>query len=112
MTQIQDCLQQNIMRLIKDSKRLKMINMLNIDKLDSKQIEKLKHQKFHKEIQVATKNNGSSGNTELLHKRLNDAILLLADKQSGGVSNHSDIKIILDDLVKGFGITDEHNRTS
>jgi len=112
MAQIQGDLQQNIIRLIKDSKRLKIINTLNIDKLDDKQLENLKHQKFHKEIQVVTKSNGSSDNIESLHKRLNDAILLLADKQSGGASNYSDIKIVFDDLAKGFGITDEHNGTS
>jgi hypothetical protein len=112
MAQIQGDLQQNIMRLIKDSKRLKIINALNIDKLNNAQVEKLKYQKFLKEIQVVTRNNGSSDNIELLHKRLNDAILLLADKQSGGVSNYFDIKIVLDDLAKAFGITDEHNGTS
>jgi phosphoribosylanthranilate isomerase len=112
MAQIQGDLQQNIIRLIKDSKRLKIINALNIDKLNNIQIEKLKYQKFLKEIQVVTRNNGSSDNIELLHKRLNDAILLLADKQSGGVSNYFDIKIVLDDLANGFGITDEHNGTS
>jgi Mor family transcriptional regulator len=112
MAQIQGDLQQNIIRLIKDSKRLKIINALNIDKLDNIQIEKLKYQKFLKEIQVVTRNNGSSDNIESLHKRLNDAILLLTDKQSGGVSNYFDIKIVLDDLAKAFGITDEHNGTS
>jgi uncharacterized UPF0160 family protein len=110
MTQIQ----QNITHLINESKKheSKKLKTININKLHIKQIEQLKHQQFNKEIQVTTINSKSSNNVELLHRRLNDAILLLADKQSGGISNYSDIKIILDDLIKGFGMTNGHNRTS
>jgi len=94
-------IQDNIVRLVRDSKRIKQTIKLN--QLNKKQILKLRQPKFNKELPVQTYVYNSAMHVELLHKRLDDVILVLADNQSKNNNCRDDVIAILNDLGKALG---------
>lgn len=87
-------------RLARDSRRVPAITQ--IERLDTKQIKALETPQFQKELNVTTDTDKSLANVERLHRRLDDAILLLADYQSGG-DNGAALDIVVKDICNALG---------
>ena len=115
-------IQDNVKRLIRESKRFKTIGRMddiddftddlednvtavNLDELDNEQIKQLRKPIFKKELAVITSDKKSIGNIQKLHRRLDDAILLLADKQSrDNIAHHEDLRTIVKDINTALGL--------
>lgn len=89
-------------RLASDSQRISAITDIEI--LDTQQIRALAEPQFKKELDLRPKSPVSMGNVEKLHRRLDDAILLLADQQAGGTQSLGALESCVKDICKALGV--------
>jgi hypothetical protein len=94
---------QGVKNLARDSKRMKAINL---EWLDKKQIEGINKRKFTCVLKLSISSPQSDSNVEKLRTRLDDAILLVSDMQSGGKASKNDIKNVLQDIATALGVVD------
>jgi hypothetical protein len=81
-----------------------MLAITNIEVLDRQQIKALAETQFKKELDLRPKSSVSMGNVEKLHRRLDDAILLLAHQQAGGLHSVEALEACAQDICKALGV--------
>lgn len=94
----------NMKKLAHDSQRMKAI--IQLQKLRPKQLTDLCTNRFDDELELSILSDTAIKNVELLRHRLDDAILLAADNQSGGLATKGDIRNAIQDIAKALGVSD------
>lgn len=90
-----------VQRLARDSRRA--IEVKPIERLEEDEVRLLIEQRFGRELELSPNKMQSLKNIELLHRRLDDAIILLTDRQSGGNATLSDVEEVLIDIYSAMG---------
>ena len=87
-------------RLARESQRFVAIEP--IEKLNISEIRHLSKKRFQCELEVIPAHSKALKNVEALHRRLDDAILILADRQGGGKNGYMALENVLRDICIAF----------
>lgn len=90
-----------IQRLARDSQRRAAVS--DIEVVSEIEAKRLARRKYKKQVRVLVEELGASSRVEALHRRLDDAIVLLASRQTR-VSNGDALEQVLIDICAAFGV--------